>query len=67
MTGGIVVIKKGDIAIVLNDDGGHFFKGAEVEVEEVLSDQNEKPILTRMRNGQTHSWYASKDLKVISK
>jgi len=60
------VIKTGDIAIVLRDDGGHFFKGAEVVVEEVLSDRNEKPVLVRMKDGQTHSWYAKSDLKVIS-
>ena len=57
-------MKIGDTAIVLNDDGGHFFKGAEVVIEEILSDQNDKPILTRMKFGQTHSWYAQKDLKV---
>lgn len=59
------IMKKGDIAKVLNDDGGHFFKGAEVEIEEVLSDRNQKPVLTRMKNGQTHSWYAKKDLEVV--
>lgn len=59
-------IKEGDRAIVLRDDGGHFFKGAEVIIEKVLSDQNQKPILTRIKDGQTESWYAPEDLKVIS-
>ena len=59
-------MKKGDIAIVLQDDGGHFFKGAKVIIEEVLSDQNQKPVLTKMADGQTESWYAPEDLKVVS-
>ena len=58
-------MKKGDIAKVLTDDGGHFFKGAEVVIEDVLSDRNQKPVLTKMLGGQTESWYAKDDLKVV--
>lgn len=58
-------MKEGDIAKVLTDDGGYFFKGAEVLIERILSDRNKKPVLVKMVDGNTRSWYSKTDLEVI--
>ena len=58
-------MKEGDIAKVLNDDGGHLFKGVEVIIERILSDKNEKPVLVRSLEGRTESFYKKEDLEVI--
>ena len=66
-------MKVGDRAIVLRDDGGHFYKGKEVEIimvmdkDKALSYGDKKYICTKAAEGQTFSWYAPEDLKMVNR
>lgn len=65
-------MKEGDKAIVLNDDGGHFYKGKIVEIimimdkDNALKNGDKKYVWTKALDGQTTSWYAPEDLQVIT-
>ena len=65
-------MQEGDRAIVLTDDGGHFYKGKEVEIvmimdrDNALKNGDKKYVWVKALDGQTTSWYAPEDLKVVS-
>ena len=59
------MLKKGDKAIVRNDDGGHFYKGKHVVILDVLPKHHHKPVLTRALYGVTTSWYDENDLEKV--
>ena len=59
------MLKVGDRAIVMTDNGGHFYKGKHVIVLDVLSDRFEEPIRVKAENGQVEGWYSENDLQKV--
>ena len=60
-----MMLRKGDKAIVINDDGGHFYKGKKVVILTVLPPYHNKPVLTKALHGVTESWYNEEDLQKV--
>ena len=63
------MLKQGDKAIVLNDDG-RFFKGCQVVILLDMSEKAErvgddKPFYVQTDGGQCTAWYGEEDLQKI--
>ena len=58
-------MKIGDIAIIVNDNHGHLYKGAKVEIIKILSPRNEKPILVKPVDGFMGGWFNKEDLEIV--
>ena len=59
------MLKVGDKAVVLNNEGGHFYTGKHVVVIKVLSDAFEEPIRVKAEHGNVECWYSESDLQKV--